>query len=84
MKYYFLFHKICDDDESFESISQIEFEHFCSAAAKFNKRCSVSEIIITFDDGFKSDLVEYKIARLYGLKTIHFIVHINTESWFVN
>ena len=74
MRYFFIFHKICNYDKDFETISHGEFERFCEAASRFNQKCSSSEIILTFDDGFKSDVDAYKTAKTYGLQTLHFVV----------
>ena len=83
MKYFFIFHKICDDEDTFETVSYSEFELFCSKAYEFNCRSTVSEIVLTFDDGLASDLTARKVAASHGLETIHFIVPslINSDGY---
>jgi len=67
----FIFHSI-ETDASYENVTEKQFESFCSRLAELSY--PKEKILITFDDGNKSDLLGFKIAKSYGLKTAHFII----------
>lgn len=70
----FIFHSI-DSYSSYEDVSKNQFEEFCKRVnyySNFNKNFT-----ITFDDGNKSDLLGFEIAKHYGLNTAHFIITSN-------
>ena len=67
----FIFHSI-GEQSSYENVTEKQFKNFCQ---RLNSTINLGQdVLVTFDDGNKSDLLGFEIAKYYGLKTAHFVI----------
>ena len=71
---YLILHKIDDFCTEFETITWDQFEALCKRVHYYNTQNRSKKIVMTFDDGYASDLRAEERARAWQIDTIHFVV----------